>query len=144
MPLPNLGLGSCGMASSLTGTGTVWNSETMSWELQYEPIVGIPVKINGHIHLATRFTSAFLNSGLYSGLFTGTHSSNIMYFPFVWLNLLVEIESGAADILAGILYGTPAMGGTLMLVFVILGVLLLLVGAGLCVKGKGAAVSPSK
>jgi len=140
---PNLGVTESAAGIVLDGSYDSYTADEVSWEIHYEPIVGIPAKINGHQVATARYTSSFLNSGLYDGLFT-SNAVDIMYFPFFWGNLQYEMEQSSADLLAGVLYGLPAMGSTLMLVFVILGVVFLIAGVALCMKGKSGAVSPSK
>merc|ERR1712196_288885 len=83
-------------------------------------------------------TSTFLDSGIYDGLFSST--GNTMYYPFFWGNPKIEIEATSADVLAGVLYGLPATATLLMIVFLVIGLILLIVGVALCVKGKSSTM----
>merc|ERR1712070_399189 len=84
------------------------DEDATAWKIHYEPIVGIPVALNGHQVGVIRYESGFLNSGLYSNVFAS--GANVLFFPLFWGNLVYEMEASSADVLAGILYGLPAMG----------------------------------
>jgi hypothetical protein len=136
---PNLGLMPPSYLNLLTGLPT-YDSESDTMRLDYEPILGIPVSgmADSVVHMG--LDTSFLNSGMYDGLFS---SSDTIYMPNVLGVLYLGVTASAAEVLAAVLYGLPAMGDTLMLVFVIIGCILLLIMVGLCVKSQtGAAISP--
>lgn len=127
----------------LDGSYNSFDEEATTWEIQYEPIVGIPAKLHGHQPLVFRCSTDYLSSGLYSDLFS-SNQADVLLVPLFWGIVDWEMEKVDADILAGILYGLPQMASTMLLIFVLLGVLLMIVGMALCFKSRSSTISPSK